>query len=141
MLVPFPVEEADPIARLEAIARETVERKKKARPQAGNIFRNVLIQRAFLAMMPHQRFMNSYVANIPGPPIELYFAGAVIRELFPIVPLTANVSIGAGALSYAGQFNVTVVADRDLVPDIDVFVRGTREALEQLHRATARAFG
>jgi diacylglycerol O-acyltransferase / wax synthase len=32
-----------------------------------------------------------------------------VLELFPLVPITANVSIGVGALSYAGQFNITVV--------------------------------
>jgi diacylglycerol O-acyltransferase / wax synthase len=137
MLVPFSVEEADPFRRLELIARETSKRKKKARPQAGSLFRNVLLQRAFFRMMPRQRFMNAYVANIPGPSIEVYFAGTPIRELFPIVPLTANVSIGAGALSYAGQFNITIVSDRDLVPDVDVLVRGTREALDRLTRSVA----
>jgi hypothetical protein len=55
-----------------------------------------------------------------------------VLEVFPIVPIQANVSIGVGALSYAGQFNLTVVADRDLCPDLDVFVDGTRRSLVAL---------
>jgi hypothetical protein len=82
--------------------------------------------------MPRQRFMNAYVANVPGPPIPLYFAGAALIEIFPLVPITANISIGVGALSYAGQFNVTVVADRDLCPDLEVFVAGLQRSLEEL---------
>jgi hypothetical protein len=85
--------------------------------------------------MPRQRFMNAYVANVPGPPIPLYFAGAPLLEIFPIVPLTANISIGVGALSYAGQFNLTVVADRDLCPDLEVFVAGVQRSLEALDRS------
>lgn len=50
-------------------------------------------------------------------------------ELFPIVPIMGNVSIGAGALSYAGQFNITLVADRDLVPDLGIAAAAMRAAL------------
>jgi diacylglycerol O-acyltransferase len=90
--------------------------------------------------MGRQRFMNTYAANVPGPALPLYFAGARLMELFPIVPISGNVSIGIGALSYAGQFNITAVADRDLVPDIDSFVDGMRRSLQVLEGApTSRA--
>jgi WS/DGAT/MGAT family acyltransferase len=132
MLVPLPIGERDDVRRLELIAAETSERKTKARPAAGSMFRAVFLQRAFLWLMPRQRFMNAYVANVPGPPIPLYFAGAPLLEIFPIVPITANISIGVGALSYAGQFNVTVVADRDLCPDLEAFVTGLERSLAAL---------
>jgi WS/DGAT/MGAT family acyltransferase len=137
MLVPLPIGERDDVRRLELIAAETSERKKKSRPPAGSMFRTVLLQRVFLRLMPRQRFMNAYVANVPGPPIPLFLAGARVLEFFPIVPITANVSIGVGALSYAGQFNLTVVADRDLCPDLGVFVAGVRRSLEALERSVA----
>jgi hypothetical protein len=79
--------------------------------------------------------MNAYVANVPGPPIPLYLAGAPLLEIFPIVPLTANISIGVGALSYAGQFNVTVVADRDICPDLEVFGEGVRRSLDAFNHS------
>ena len=46
-----------------------------------------------------------------------------------------NVPLGIGALSYAGQFNITVVADRDSCPDAGVFTAGLRASLEDLARA------
>jgi hypothetical protein len=46
----------------------------------------------------------------------------------------ANVSLGIGALSYAGQFNLTVVADHDTYPDLDTFVTGIRDDLATLAR-------
>jgi diacylglycerol O-acyltransferase / wax synthase len=48
------------------------------------------------------------------------------------VPILGNVSLGVGALSYAGQFNITAVADRDLCPDLEVFVNGMRSSLDAL---------
>jgi diacylglycerol O-acyltransferase / wax synthase len=137
MLVPLPIGEPDDIQRLEQIAADTAERKKKSRPPAGSMFRTVLLQRVFLRLMPRQRFMNAYVANVPGPPIPLYIAGAPLLEIFPIVPLTANISIGVGALSYARQFNLAVVADRDLCPDLEVFVDAARRSLDTLERRVA----
>jgi WS/DGAT C-terminal domain len=47
--------------------------------------------------------MNIYVANVPGPPVPLYLAGALLLEVFPIVPIMGNVPLGIGALSYAGS--------------------------------------
>jgi WS/DGAT/MGAT family acyltransferase len=132
MFVPLPIGEADDVRRLRVIAGETAERKKKSRPAGGTIFRNRPIQKASVRFAHRQQAMNTYAANVPGPPVPLYFAGAPVLEVFPIVPIQANVSIGVGALSYAGQFNLTVVADRDLCPDLDVLVEGMRRSLAAL---------
>ncbi len=133
MVVPLPIGEHDDATRIERIAADTAERRKKSRPPAGSMFRNLMLQRAFLRLMPRQRFMNTYVANVPGPPLPLYFAGAPIIELFPVVPITANVSIGVGAMSYADQLNMTVVVDRQLCPDIATFVDGMKSSLDALN--------
>jgi diacylglycerol O-acyltransferase / wax synthase len=132
MVVPLPVGEPDDARRLELIAADTAERKRKPRPHGGTLFRNALIQRAALRLAPYQRVMNSYAANVPGPPVRLYFAGAPLLEVFPVVPLIGNVSLGVGALSYAAQFNITTVADRELCPDLEVFVEGMRSSLDTL---------
>jgi hypothetical protein len=76
--------------------------------------------------------MSTYAANVPGPPVPLYFAGARLLEVFPVVPIIGNVSLGVGALSYAGQFNITAVADREACPDIEGFAHGVRRSLETL---------
>jgi WS/DGAT/MGAT family acyltransferase len=132
MIVPLPIGEPDPARRLQLIAAETAERKKKSRPPAGTLFRNAAIQRAFLRHTARQRLMNIYIANVPRPPVPLYLAGARLAEVFPVVPIMGNVPLGIGALSYAGQFNITVVADRDSCPDAAVFTQGLQAALEEL---------
>jgi diacylglycerol O-acyltransferase len=132
MIVPLQIREPDPARRLQLIAAETAERKKKSRPPADTLFRNAAIQRSFLRHAARQRLMNIYIANVPGPPVPLYLAGARLAEVFPVVPIIGNVPLGIGALSYAGQFNITVVADRDGCPDAAVFTQGLRAALEEL---------
>ncbi len=137
MVVPVPVGEPDPVRRLWTIAAETAERKRNTPPAAGTLFRNGVVQRSFLRMLPYQRIMNVYATNVPGPPVPMYLAGARVLEVFPIVPIMGNDTIGVGALSYDGQFNLTVVADRDACPDIEVLVDGTRSSLAALARAVS----
>jgi len=49
--------------------------------------------------------------------------------------MMGNMTLAIGALSYAGQFNLTVVADRDGCPDVQVFVEGVRSSLDELARS------
>jgi diacylglycerol O-acyltransferase len=132
MVVPLPIGEADDARLLERIAVESAARKAKSRPSGGTLFPSVTIQRAFLSYTAYQRMMNAYVADVPGPPVPLFFAGAPIREIFPLVPILGNMTIGVGALSYADQFNVTVVADRQLCPDLPIFVGAVEHTLASL---------
>jgi diacylglycerol O-acyltransferase / wax synthase len=135
MVVPLPIGEPDDVRSLRWIAAETARRKQKPRPPGGTLFRNGLIQRAFMRHSARQRFMNVYVANVPGPPVPLYLGGTPLLEVFPVVPIMGNMTLGIGALSYAGQFNITVVADRDECPDVGVFVEGVRSSLDELARS------
>lgn len=41
-------------------------------------------------------------------------------------------TLGVGALSFAGQFNVTVVADRDVVPNLGAFTKAAEDELQAL---------
>jgi diacylglycerol O-acyltransferase len=136
MVVPLPIGEpghARSLHLITAETAETAERKTKARPQViSGIFRFTLAQRALCRHLPRQRFMNISVSNVPGPPFLLYLAGARLLEVYPVVPITGNMTLGIGVLSYAGQLNLTAVADRDGCPDVDVFADGLRSALDEL---------
>jgi diacylglycerol O-acyltransferase len=136
MMVPLPLDEPDPVRRLELIAAETAARKHQARPEAGSgIFRFVACQRVWYRLFPRQRSVNLVVSNAAGPPVPLYLAGAELLELFPMMPTMGNLTLVVAALSYAGQLNFSAVADRDGCPDVDVFARGVRGALDDLARA------
>ena len=133
MMVPLPLGEPDPVRRLELIAAETAVRKHKARPEAGTgIFRFVAGQRAWYRHFPRQRSVNLVVTNAPGPPAPLHLAGAQLLELFPVMPVMGNLTLVVAVLSYAGQLNLTAVADHDQCPDVEVFAQGVRGALNNL---------
>ena len=52
-----------------------------------------------------------------------------------MMPTMGNLTLVVVALSYAGQLNLTAVADRDACPDVEVFAQGVRSALDDLSRA------
>ena len=136
MMVPLPLGEPDPVRRLELIAAETAARKHTARPEAGSgIFRFAAGQRAWYRHFPRQRSVNLVVTNVAGPPVPLYLAGARLPELFPMMPVMGNLTLVVGVLSYAGQLNLTAVADHDHCPDVEVFAQGVRTALDSLARS------
>jgi diacylglycerol O-acyltransferase len=137
MVVPLPIGEPDHVRRLQLIAAETAARKNKAHPPMGSgIFRFAVAQRMFLRLFARQRLMNVSVTNVPGPPVPLYLAGAPLLEMFPVVSLVANFTLIVAVLSYAGQLNITAVADRDGCADVEVFAQGVRSALDDLARST-----
>lgn len=139
MIVPLPVGVADPAERLRSIAADTALRRGFRRPSGGSLFRTGFVQRAFLPLLARQRWANTYVANVPGPREPLTFAGVPVLELFPLVPLIGNVTLGVGALSYAGQLNLTVVADAAACPDIATFTAGLQRDLDSLTAHTEEA--
>ena len=136
MMVPLPLGEPDPARRLELIAAETAARKHKDRPQAGTgIFRFAVGQRAWYRHFPRQRSVNLVVTNAPGPPEPLHLAGAELLELFPMMPVMGNLTLVVAVLSYAGQLNLTAVADHDSCPDLEIFTNGVRRTLDDLTRS------
>jgi len=129
MVVTLPVGKSDPKERLRLITAETATRKRGARRRRGSTLRSKRTQRALLMLMARQRMANVYVANVPGPSRRLYLGGAPLLEVFPIVPLIGNFTIGVGAFSYDGQFTIAAVGDRNSCPDLGVFAHGMGENL------------
>jgi diacylglycerol O-acyltransferase len=133
MVVPLPVGEPDPVQRLVQVARATTERKR--RPERLASLRPVgslTILRALNRYSRHQRIVDVFVTNVPGPQRPLYLLGARLLEAFPVVQVAGNVPLSVAVLSYAGQLNIGIQSDPDGCPDLDVFADGLRESLEEL---------
>ncbi len=137
IIAPLPIGEPDPVRRLELIATATAEQKKHSHSPALNAFPNSLVQRMAWRLAAHQHYMNVSVTNVPGPNRPLYLAGAELLEVFPVIPISINLTLGIGALSYTDQFNITAVADRDLCPDVNTFATGVQNTLDALATSTA----
>jgi WS/DGAT/MGAT family acyltransferase len=138
MVVPLPVGEPDPAQRLQHITRATTQRKR--RPERLASLRPVgslTILRALNRYSRHQRIVDLFVTNVPGPKRPLYLLGARLVEAFPVVQVAGNVPLSVAVLGYAGQLNIGIQSDPDGLPDLDVFVDGLRRSLEELGAATS----
>ena len=130
MVVPLPVGNPEPTVRLRRIAAETARRKTISRPSMAIFPTNRLLGPLMLKAIKRQR-VNVASTNVPGPGQPLYLAGSRILEVLPFLPLIGNEPLAIGAMSYAGQFNIMAVGDRELVPDLDHFAEGMRDELHQ----------
>ena len=139
IFVPLPVGVADPLERLRAVGAATADRKRHVIPApVGLPTRTRLVRRMMMRVAARQRWAAVYVADVPGPRTRLYLEGAELQELLPVVPIAGRTPIGVGALSYAGALGITVVADRDACPDIEIFTDGLRATLTGLAAGAAR---
>jgi diacylglycerol O-acyltransferase / wax synthase len=128
MVVPLPVGVSDSGRRLERIAAETTERKSRRRPSLGVLLRHRIARLVVLRLFVRYP-VNVATADVPGPREPVQLAGARLLEVFPLLNLIGNQTLGVGALSYAGRFGIMAVADRDAVPDLDAFAAGVRAEL------------
>jgi WS/DGAT/MGAT family acyltransferase len=127
-IVPLPLGTPDAGRRLREIAAETAKVKASTPPPLGAILHSRIARRSMLKVLERHP-VSVTTADVPGPQRPLYLAGARVLEVFPVLPLISKVSLGVGALSYVDQFTITVVADRDACPDIDVFAASAQDEL------------
>jgi WS/DGAT/MGAT family acyltransferase len=142
MIVPLPVGEPDPVQQLRQVSQATIQRKR--RPELLASLRPVgslTILRALNRYSRHQRIVDLFVTNVPGPKRPLYLLGARLLEAFPVVQIAGNVPLSVAALSYDGQLNIGIQSDPDGCPDLDIFADGLRRSLEELGAATSPLTG
>jgi hypothetical protein len=90
------------------------------------------------------RFFGAIVSNMPGPSVEMSFAGVPLREVYPLLPLADGVPLGVGALSWSGRLYLSITAEPHLMPEARDFDIRLRQAFERLesdvgrHRAERR---
>jgi diacylglycerol O-acyltransferase / wax synthase len=132
MAVPLELGAAQPHQRLQQISAETARRKKRLRMSLGTLMRGGACGRRLMIGLVMRQRVNATTASIPGPRRPLYFAGAEVRDVAPILPLVANEPLGVGALSYAGELVIGIAADREVLPDLEVFTGAMRDELAAL---------
>lgn len=141
LLLRLPIGIGDPIDRLQAVAR-TTERLKQRREATTSA---LLLAAADLLPAPviapiarltdEQAMVNVIVTNVPGPPIPLYCRGARMLDAYPVIPLGGNLTVGVAILSYDGRLNISLTADADQVPDLDVLRAGIEDGLAAVSAA------
>lgn len=138
--VDLPIGEASPVVRLLQVSYSFRAHKETSRPVAANRLAGIagFAPTTFhalgsrVAAGEERRGFHLSVTNVPGPQFPLYAAGAQMLETYPVHPLLAGHALAIGVTSYDGRVYYGITADRDLLPDVDVFGQGLVEALEEL---------
>ncbi|MEO6091822.1 MAG: wax ester/triacylglycerol synthase family O-acyltransferase [Novosphingobium sp.] len=75
---------------------------------------------------------NTTLTNVPGPRAPLYLAGARLVTQFGLGPVLEGLGIFHAALSYCGEVTLTIVADRDKLPDPAVYAACIQASYDEL---------
>lgn len=76
------------------------------------------------------------LTNIEGPASRRYLAGSRLTDLICWVPQAGKLGVGLAFISYAGQIQLALFVDTDLVPDPDRLMQLTYDAFAELELAT-----
>jgi diacylglycerol O-acyltransferase / wax synthase len=139
-LVDLPIGEPSPVVRLHQVSYSFQAHKETGRAVAANRLAGIagFAPTTFhalgsrLAAAELRRGFHLSVTNVPGPQFPLYAAGARMLETYPVHPLLPGHALAIGVTSYDGGVFFGVTADRDALPDIDLFAQCLRESLDEL---------
>jgi diacylglycerol O-acyltransferase len=135
-IIPLPIGLASPREQLDAIHAQTRELKESRQALGVEMMMQVAEWTPSVLLSLGARAMsgpiNTIVTNVPGPQVPLYFHGARVREIYPMVPLMEGMGLGIAVTSYAGTMNFGFNADPDIVPDLANFSAMVRRALERI---------
>jgi diacylglycerol O-acyltransferase len=138
----LPVDEGSPRQRMERVIAETRHLKESSQVVGTEIIEELsdwtstALLTAFSRTAAAARSYNMVVTNVPGPPFAVYMEGAEMLASYPLVPLFENQALGVALLSYNGSLFWGFNADRELVPDLHVFVEAVEQELETLRNAS-----
>lgn len=138
--VDLPTNEADPCLRLRQSSARMTAIKRSLQPRATMAFLSI----AGCLPLPLQHFaLNLFTSkgsvvltNIEGPASRRYLAGSKMTDLICWVPQAGKLGVGLAFISYAGQIQLALFVDTDLVPDPERLMALTQDAFGELERAT-----
>ena len=136
----LPVGLSDPGERLAAVTRQLSSLKSSGMAMGMDSMLNaadlvpgtLFALGARLAARLPQRAISTVTTNVPGPQVPMYLLGHRMTELFPYIPIGADIRITIGIVSYAGRLTCGVTGDFDAVPDLPVLCDAIQGAIEEL---------
>ncbi|MGH2806548.1 MAG: WS/DGAT/MGAT family O-acyltransferase [Actinomycetota bacterium] len=138
MWAPLPVFEADPIKRLEWVGERMKDLKSSGQSVGAQLLTSIgewapstVIAQAS-RLVSRQRAYNLVVTNVPGPQFPLYTMGREMREVYPVVPIVDNTTLGIALMSYNGKMCWGILGDYDAASDIGVLAEGIEKSIAEL---------
>ncbi|MGH2737165.1 MAG: WS/DGAT domain-containing protein, partial [Actinomycetota bacterium] len=79
-----------------------------------------------------QRAFNLVITNVPGPQIPLYTLGRQMQEVYPVLPLSGNTTLGVALLSYNGVVGFGLLGDFETTEDLPELAEGIEKSIAEL---------
>ncbi len=149
MIAPLPTQLGDPLARLQAC--QTAMR--AAKEQHGALPATLLAdigqfampalagQAARLAarvrLLERINPFNLFISNVPGPDLRLFYGGCRLLAYYPLSAIADGQGLNITVMSLDGGMHFGLIADRELVPDLDAMAGYLAEELALLQGAAA----
>jgi len=78
------------------------------------------------------------VTNVPGPPMDIYFAGARLVEQYGVGPIFDGMGLINIVYSSGGTLTLSFTADRQAVSDPENYAQALRDTFDELMAALVK---
>jgi diacylglycerol O-acyltransferase len=83
--------------------------------------------------------VHTITTNVPGPRHPLHLLGCRMIDVYPYIPLRADMRIAVAVYAYDGTLHFGITGDYDSTADLGVFTTGIAEGFGQLLDAQEHA--
>jgi diacylglycerol O-acyltransferase len=144
MAAPLFTNEPDPVRRLQLHHEALADMKERHKALPAELLQdaNHFIPPAVFARAAQATFRlstsvgrptwNLVISNVPGVQIPLYLAGARLVANYPVSVITDGMGLNITVMSYDGDLDFGIIADRDQMPDLWSLMKWLQEELDQL---------
>jgi diacylglycerol O-acyltransferase / wax synthase len=66
----------------------------------------------------HPVVHNLVISNVPGPPVPIYFLGALVEGMYPLGPVFHGAGLNITVISSNGSLHFGIIACADLAPEL-----------------------
>jgi len=134
----LPVDEEDPIERLNRVREEMRTIKDREMGRATGILLGLLgllpsaVEAAALRLLPDTPIVSAACTNVRGPARPLHLLGRRVTEIHPIMNLFQGVGLAFAVASYAGRVSICASTDPRLLADGERVIDAVEEAIYEL---------
>ncbi len=134
----LPIYEPDPLERLHVITESMRDLKSSGQAVGAQVLTSLgefappTIVAQASRLVARQRAFNLVVTNVPGPQIPLYTLGHEMLEVYPVLPLSGNTTLGVALLSYNGSVGFGLLGDYETTEDIGELAEGIEKSTAEL---------
>jgi WS/DGAT/MGAT family acyltransferase len=150
MVVEVPLAPLTPRERVNAVTAATGDLKRSRQAVAAETMTHVanwapatlqVLAGRLMTSQPqisNQAVVNLVATNVPGPQMPFFTGGAELLEIWPLVSIYHGLGLNLAIVSYNGSVHFGMLADRDLVPDLDDFAGHLGQAVADYQAAATK---